>query len=44
MSHNVMPLQGASNNDDLLVKTDMKAKFTMDSIHIAQTVICISEP
>lgn len=28
----IMPLQGASSNDDLSVKKNMRAKFTVDGI------------
>ena len=35
-----MPLQGASYNNGLLVKKDMKARFPSDGIHIAKIVIC----
>ena len=42
-SPNLMPLQGASYNDDLLVKKDMKAKIPSDGIHSAKIVICSSQ-
>lgn len=39
-SPNLMPLQGASYNEDPLVKKDMKAKIPSDGIHSAKIVIC----
>ena len=39
-SLNLMPLQGASYNDDPLVKKDMKAKIPSDGIHSTKIVIC----